>query len=737
MLSRCFIHAGSMVFLALLSLTGGPPAIAETIVVGGEAGYAPYESFDESGEPHGFNIDLMRAIAQATGNEAQFRLGEWEAMRGALQSGEVDVLGMFVSAQRRRDVDFARPHLIVNHRIFIPAGGRRISRVEDLAGLDVIVQKQAWSHEYLLKSGIELSLTLVETDTEGLRLLARGQHDAALLTEHRSRHTLATEDLDSLTVSGPPVLPVEYALAVRKGNDDLLATINDGIDRVMASGAFDRIYERWLQPFERPDASRALSVTLPAVVIAVVLLLVCAWLLRKLVNSRRDSRRARQELDYLREHDALTGLLSRHALEQAVAGVCREAPDDEHSLLYINVDQFRLFNEALGHDGADRILRTFSGHLKGAFPTGTTIARMGADEFAVLLDRTGLQTAERLGQALLDSLDDNPIRATDDGRRVTASIGVVSFGGEDGQVAAILRRADCACLAAKEDGGNQVHAWQPDDQRLAEKLGELSWVTRIQSALADGRMTMYWQPIVAVNEADRRSITIELLARLQPSDPRNDPIPAGRFMPAAERYFITPEIDRWSFGHVLDWMEYNAALIDQLERVNVNLSGRSLGDPAFLSFLEARIDRNPALLPKLCIEVTETALISNLEKARETLKRLHDGGCRIALDDFGTGVSSMNYLRELPVDYLKIDGSFVKDIDLDSEACRFIEQINRLGHTMGKTTIAECVETESVRRQLEAAGIDLVQGYLFGRPRPLSELEGYLAETHAAHSGAE
>lgn len=704
-------------------------AHAEVILVGGEDGYQPYETLNASGDPVGFNVDLMRAIGRASGHEVRFRLGSWDSMRDALQSGEIDVLGMFVSSDRRDTVDFARPHIIVHHRIFIPVGGDAITRIDELAGKSVIVQREAWSHEFLLDSGLDVELVLVDSDSEGLRLLAQNHHDAALLTEHRSRHTMRQTEVDNLTVSGPPVLPVEYAFAVREGNEEMLAVLNNGLDEVMASGEFDRIYEHWLQPLDRGGVVRFGPGQIALLVLGGLLLVgAFAWLVWKLLRYRRTMHQARVELAYLREHDALTGLMSRSALENRLAFLCGHHDSGKHSLLNINVDQFRLINETLGHSTADRLLKAIGLRLRELLPADAAVARLGADEFAVLLHDTGEETALAAGRMVLASLKNDPLDVAGKNRAPTLSIGVVTFVQPSDGIETILRRADCACLAAKEDGGNQVHSWHPDDQRLAEKFGELGWVARIQSALQQDRLAMHWQSIVPLQGPPFRTVAVEILVRMLPEDPGDDPIAAGRFMPAAERYFMTSQIDRWVLTSVLDWMRGHARVIDQLDRVNVNLSGRSLGDQHFLIFLKRTLDMHRSLLPKLCLEVTETALISNLEQARQVLEHAHSRGCRIALDDFGTGVSSMNYLRQLPVDYLKIDGSFVNDIDRDSEAFEFISEINRLGQAMDKITIAECVETEAVRAQLQRLGVDLMQGYLVDKPSPLDSLPKVLAQ---------
>ncbi len=205
-------------------------------------------------------------------------------------------------------------------------------------------------------------------------------------------------------------------------------------------------------------------------------------------------------------------------------------------------------------------------------------------------------------------------------------------------------------------------------------------------------------------------------------------VAAAEFMPAAERYFLASQIDTWMVDHVLAWMQRSPDALAALGRCNINLSGRSLGDRRFMDFLERRLKESGELANKLCFEITETALIANLDSAREVLERLMVLGCRFALDDFGMGLSSMAYLRKLPVTYLKIDGSFVRDIDRDPEALRMVREINRLGHAMGKITIAECVETDVLRLVLRDVGVDCVQGYGIGRPAALENLAGWCEE---------
>lgn len=718
-----------LVFVCLC-VVKGVAAVPEPIVIGGEVDYLPYETINASGEPEGFHVDLMRALSREMNVEVDFQLGSWERMRAGLISGEIHVLGMFVTPERAELVSFADPHVIAHHRIFIPAGADSIGSIDELEGKRVIVQRLAYSHEYLAGSELNVELTLVDDDADGLALLAEGRHDAALLTEHRSRHELRRRNFSNLTISGPPVLPVEYAFAVRRGNQPLLDLINTGLQRVRASGEFDRIYDHWLHPDDEPDSPAGLPwmFAIPAAIVALIIL----WLMYWLWKAHRNQRQAHEQLDYLRDHDRLTGLLNRHAFERRLHQLLSETaiPDRSHAVLGINIDQFRLINEQMGHAAADRVLASLATAWSGILPEHAVATRISGDEFAVLLPDTELDRATEAGQRLLTAARDFGAEEPTVQRRIGLSIGVVVFRGNEHNVAQILRRADCALLAAKEDGGNRIHVWKRGDRRLAEKLGELRWVGRIESALDENRMIPYWQAIVPAAADSARPGGIEILARLR--DEGGDIVAAGVFMPAAERYFLASRIDRHMIDFMLDWMENHPLVANRFETINFNLSGRSLGDERFLAYLEERLNFDDDLIERICLEVTETALIANLNLARGVLERLHRRGCRIALDDFGIGLSSMKYLRELPVDYLKIDGSFVRDIDRNDEAQSMIREINRLGHAMGKITVAENVETEVIRAILTRIGVDYVQGYLVGRPQPLEmlEMDGRRAANH-------
>lgn len=705
--------------LALAVLLWCVPAWGTVVVVGGEDGYKPYETIDSSGEAVGFHVDLMTAIAREMDFEVQFKLGDWEDMRTALISGDIDVLGMFVSPERAESVDFADSHVIVYHRIFVPADAPTIRSIQDLEGKRVIVQRAAFSHEYLLQIGLDAELVLVDTDAAGLRLLAEGGYDAALLTEHRGRFTMRTGDFGQLAVSGPPVLPAEIAFAVRHGNEPMLDALNRGLERVMASGEFDRIYERWLRPYDGRSEPGWSPLPLGMAGLVILLLAVlAAWQMKRVLKLRAGQRDAQRQLEFLKTHDALTGLMNRLAFEKHLTRILDQCDGkSEHALLVVNVDQFRLVNENLGHAGGDRVLIELAKRLGEVFAEPARIGRLGSDEFAVLMPHTVSAEALKKGEQLLSCLGD---LEPGPGMKLGVSIGLVPFDGIGNTTAQLLRRADCAGLAAKEDGGNRVHCWHDEDRRLAERVGMLRWVGRIQSAIYEQRLLYYYQPIVASVGADNEMHAVEMLVRMRMPD--GEILPASLFMPAAERYHLAPDIDRWMIQNVLSWLRDHPEVLDCLTGININLSGRSLGDDRFLEFLTDVLDQHPDILTSLCFEITETALIANLGTARVALTKLHQKGCRFALDDFGSGLSSMAYLKNLPVDYLKIDGGFVRDIDHDDAAFDMVREINRLGHAVGKLTIAEFVKSSRIRELLTESGIDFLQGYEIGRPAPLDDL---------------
>ncbi|MEX2501065.1 MAG: EAL domain-containing protein [Trueperaceae bacterium] len=721
----------------------------DALVVGGEDGYVPFETLNAAGEPEGFHVDLMREAAQRMGRPVRFEIGPWPPLRSAIEDGTIDVLGMFASEDRARTVRFLDPHMIVYHRIYQPAGAWPLQGVRDFEGRTVVVQRDAYSHEHL--QGLDLQgteLILVADEREGLRRLAAGDADAALLTEHRARLIVEEEALTSLTVSGAPVLPAAYAFAVPLGADALAAELNQALLALRADGTYDRLHRRWLSTDlndgaakDGPPGTAAARAWLPWAAAAVAVLLGLAGV--RVGAAVAQARSSRRRLTYLKTHDGLTGLLHRHAFERQVHDLTRPSHDDtaasdagarQHALAVLHVDRFRLVNETLGHAKGDRVLTEVAACLRACLRPRDVAARLGSDEFAVAFVHLRENEATDLCERIATEVRTRAFGRDDAPLRVTVSIGLLPFRSGATSVTELIRDADAACLAAKEVGGDRVHRWQPDDLHVAQRRGELRWVQDIPLALDEDRIEPFWQAIVPADATSSALPSIELLVRLRTPD--GEPVAAGRFMPAAERYGLAERIDRRMLERALAWLDGDTAVRASVQRVHLNLSGRSVSDPRFLQWFEARLAASPRLLPLLCFEITETALIANLDTALQVLERLRKRGCRFALDDFGVGVSSMAYLKRLPVDLLKIDGSFVRDLSHDPHAASIIAQIHRLGRSIGLRTVAEFVETEEIRAHLAAIGVDEVQGYAVSRPEPLSELITWCERRVAARRSA-
>lgn len=439
-----------------------------------------------------------------------------------------------------------------------------------------------------------------------------------------------------------------------------------------------------------------------------------------------EARRAARHLSYQASHDALTGLVNRrefeHRLERVLAITTK---DESHAVLYLDLDQFKVVNDTCGHAAGDELLRQISAGLARQVRKRDTLARLGGDEFGVLLEHCQQEQAVRIANQVREALQDLRFVWQDRSWTIGASIGLVPIDPGADNLASILRAADSACYAAKEQGRNRVHVYQPDDSELAQRHGEMQWVPRIQEALANERFTLFYQPIIPLGRDDRPHG--EVLLRLLNRD--GDLIPPAVFIPAAERYNQMQAIDRWVIRTVFAALR-DTEMIPPSVCVAINLSGQSLSDRQFLGFVEQQIENGRVSLDRICFEITETAAITNLSYATRFFSALKPHGCRFALDDFGCGLSSFAYLKTLPVDFLKIDGGFVKDMDRDPIDYAMVEAIHRIGHVMGIETIAEWVENANILDALKAIGVDYAQGNALAQPMPLAKVVDFLRPSH-------
>jgi diguanylate cyclase (GGDEF)-like protein/PAS domain S-box-containing protein len=426
-------------------------------------------------------------------------------------------------------------------------------------------------------------------------------------------------------------------------------------------------------------------------------------------------------LSWQATHDALTGLANRrefeYRLELALNGLAYQP--GRHAVMFLDLDQFKLVNDTSGHAAGDELLRHICALLQQGIREGDTLARLGGDEFGILLEHCAPEAAEKIAEGLRQTVES--LHFVWKGRPfvTTVSVGLVHVSDVPTTLEASLRAADMACYMAKEKGRNRVQVYHDDDSELSIRFGEMAWIQRLHMALEDNRFCLYSQEIAALSrDAAHSNGHVEILLRLRDESGRM--ILPDSFIPAAERYGMMTTLDRWVVQNVFKIIA--DCLMDNhrtgpMATCAINLSGTSIGDDAFLEYLRQQFQIY-AIPPELiCFEITETSAIANLGSAIRFINELKSLGCRFSLDDFCAGMSSFAYLKHLPVDYLKIDGSFVKDMLDDPVNRAMVEVINHIGHVMGKQTIAEFVESPQIEQALLEIGVDYAQGYVIERPQ--------------------
>ena len=429
-----------------------------------------------------------------------------------------------------------------------------------------------------------------------------------------------------------------------------------------------------------------------------------------------ESRELNRRLSYHASHDILTGLVNRAEFETRLERALKSAKAREasYALCYLDLDQFKIVNDSCGHSAGDALLGQLGALLKAKIRWRDTLARLGGDEFGVLLESCSLDEAMKTAEVLRLAISEFKFMWDDRSFRLGVSIGVVPITVDNEDVAALLSAADSACAAAKEAGRNRIHSFQENDIDLMRRRREMQWAARINNALEDNRFELFRQTIKPL-QTEEDGAHYEILLRMR--DETGGIIAPGLFIEAAERYSITPRIDRWVITNAFRWLVSEADERERLILCSINLSGQSLGDEKFLPFVVEQFQMSGLDATKICFEITETAAIASYSQANRFINALKELGCKFALDDFGTGLSSFGYLKHFPVDFLKIDGSFVKEILHDPIDREMVRSINEIGHLTGKQTIAEFAENEEIITMLKGMGIDYAQGYGVSEPK--------------------
>ena len=431
-----------------------------------------------------------------------------------------------------------------------------------------------------------------------------------------------------------------------------------------------------------------------------------------------------KKLSHQATHDELTGLINRRAFQQELHHAINSARQDNHHhvLCFMDLDQFKIVNDTSGHGAGDELLRLLALELKAALRSEDVLARLGGDEFGLLLKGCPIEKGEEIAQTLLQTIRNFRFHWQNHVFSVGVSIGIVGIDAKCSGLVEIMSIADAACYAAKDSGRNRTYVYRRNDSEMSQRRGEMRWVSRITRAIDESRLRLYYQTILSLNATSSKTTGkhFEILVRMIDEDGKM--ILPNHFIPAAESYGVMPSIDRWVIAHTFATLapRYHDKWKRLPDTCCINLSGTSWGDEMLAGYICEMAARYRIPPRVICFELTETAAINNLDKTRKFINELKEIGFRFSLDDFGSGVNSFSHLKRLPVDYLKIDGSFVTHIIDDKIDYAMVEAINHVGHVMGIETIAEFVENDEILQVIRAIGIDKAQGYGISKPIPFS-----------------
>ena len=425
-----------------------------------------------------------------------------------------------------------------------------------------------------------------------------------------------------------------------------------------------------------------------------------------------------KELNYRASHDYLTGLKNRLFFESQLDKSLQEIQTSNNpcSLMYLDMDKFKIINDTCGHHAGDEVLRQIATILTESVPSSAMVARLGGDEFAIILPMLELDEAHKVAETIISAIAKHYFLWEEHHFSLGISIGLTELSTFSRDGVQALNCVDSACYTAKQSGRNRIHVYEEDKQEELRRE-EVVWVTKVQDALRDEtRFCLYAQLIKPV-DGDDNYLHYEILTRM--IDENGELAPPAKFIPIAESYNLADKIDMIIITKTLNWLKNHPEHVLKLNMCSINLSGQSLGDPKFIEDLVQLLTHSSLPLEKLCFEITETVAIGNFSNASKLINSLKKLGCKLALDDFGTGLSSFGYLKRLNVDYLKIDGVFVKDMASDEQDFGIVKTIHELSHLFGKKTIAEYVENEDIIEKLKEIGVDYAQGYHLGKPMPI------------------
>jgi diguanylate cyclase (GGDEF)-like protein/PAS domain S-box-containing protein len=437
-----------------------------------------------------------------------------------------------------------------------------------------------------------------------------------------------------------------------------------------------------------------------------------------------------KRMSYQATHDALTGLINRREferrLEEALLSVREQ--DVTHVLCFLDLDRFKPVNDSCGHIAGDSLLRSIAGLIREKVRESDAVARLGGDEFGVLLLGCPLDKARQIADDVCTAVRDFRFVWQDKVFQIGVSIGLVEIGRDSASIEDLLGAADSACYVAKQEGRGRVHVYSARDEISARQRGEIYWLRQLQAALKENRFDLYVQPILAVAGRTGQGPAMEVFLRL--TDESGKLVQPQQFIQAAERYHLMGSLDRWVVRTALAALGQGAMRLPENRSCTINLSAQSLGEDDFLEFVVECLDQSQVSPSQVCFEVTETALMADLDRAERFASVLHGMGCQFGLDDFGSGVGALASLKGLDIDYLKIDGAYTHDLRADSLNAQVVSAITKLAKTVGFKVVAEQVEAQADFDALREMGVDYIQGNFVDRPHRMGESSAVSMAVH-------
>ena len=552
--------------------------------------------------------------------------------------------------------------------------------------------------------------------TAGPQLLAlNALPEAIVATDKDGRITLMNPAAEQLTGA-------DSASTAGKLLEDIISLVDetdrrllsDPVHQALSGGAAVNLSRRALLVSRASGSERSIELSASPIRDSARELLGAVVVLHDVTEQRGLAR----QMSYQATHDALTGLVNRREFERRLQEAIESGHrgDGQHVLCYLDLDRFKLVNDTSGHLAGDSMLREVAKLLRNAVRDSDTVGRLGGDEFGILLVGCPLEKARQIADDVCRAVGDHRFVWRDRIFNIGVSLGLVEISRESGTLEELLAAADTACYVAKRQGSGHVAVYSARDEALARHTGEIQWLQRLQAALKENRFHLYHQVIVAAHGEDSGP-AMEVLVRL--TDETGHELLPSEFMRAAERYRLMAPVDRWVVQTTLAALGRGAISVPPHRSVAINISGQTLGDPQFLEFVVECLDSTGVTPTQVCFEISESAVIANLDHARRFVGVLHGMGCQFALDDFGSGVGSFSSLKNLPLDYLKIDGSFIRNLSRDTVNQAMVTAMIKLARTLNFKVIAEQVEDAAAVEAARRMGVDYLQGYAIGRPQPL------------------